>query len=65
MLKTMYDHTKNLFEPFGYAITAIFAWLISHIHVGASILALFVLAYNLKLVYYKAKREKQKFEKGE
>jgi len=64
--KQSYIALKQIFESFTpaeQAVVGFFTWLASHINTGTAIVALVVLLFNLKVVYYKGKNEQLKYEK--
>ena len=51
------------FKSFNQSIVAFFMAALAHLDVAASILALVVLLFQLKVVYYNSKIKKMEYEK--
>jgi len=62
-----YDIIKNIFESFTFLqqfFVAIATYAISHLHIATGIVAFFVLLFNLKIVYFRSKKEELEYKKS-
>ena len=65
-IKQLYNAIVQSVEslnPLKQSIIAFSMWIIAHLSHATAIIAFLVLLFNFKIVYYKSKNEKLKYEK--